>query len=68
MTAPNLLSPTTITGKTVADAVGATDTTILSNASGSNKVLKVNSLIVSNIDGTNACDLTVKHYSAASLG
>ena len=68
MTAPNLLSPTTITGKTVANAVGTSATTILSNASASNKVLKVNSLIVSNIDGTNSCDLTVRHYSAASLG
>lgn len=69
MTAPNLLSPTTITGKTAVVSLSTTNATqIVSNAASSNKVFKVNSLIVANIDGTNACDVTINFYSSAALG
>lgn len=69
MTAPNLLSPTTITGKTAVVALTTTNaTSVLSNAASSNKVLKVNSLIVANVDGTSAADITIKLFSAASGG
>lgn len=69
MTAPNLLSPTTITGKTAAVPLTTTNATqIVSNAVGSNKVFKVNSLIVSNIDGTNAADISINFYSQDDIG
>ena len=69
MAAPNLANPTTIIGKTTTVALSSTSaTTILSNAASSNKVFKVNSLYVSNVDGTNAANITIQYYSAASLG
>ena len=69
MAAPNLLSPTTITGKTAYVSLSTTNaTSILSNAASSGKVLKVNSLIVANVDGTNAASITVSLYSAAAIG
>lgn len=69
MAAPNLLSPTTITGKTAFVALSTTNaTSILSNAASSNKVFKVNSLIVSNVDGVNAASITVAIYNQAALG
>lgn len=69
MAAPNLLSPTTITGKTTYVALTTTNaTSVLSNASASGKVLKVNSLVVSNVDGVNNASITVSIYSAAALG
>lgn len=69
MAAPNLLSPTTITGKSVTVNLSSTSaTSILSNAASSGKVLKVNSLYVANVDGTSAADITINYYSAASLG
>lgn len=69
MAAPNLANPTTITGKTVTVALSSTSaTSILSNASSSGKVFKINSLYVSNVDGTNAANITIQYYSAASLG
>lgn len=69
MAAPNLASLTTITGKTAAVTLSTTNaTTILSNASGSNKVFKINSLFVANIDGTNNVDITVSYYTGANLG
>ena len=66
MAAPNLVNVTSILGKSVGAALGTnTDTAILTCAS--NKVLKINSIIVANVDGTNAADLTVKfHDSSAS--
>jgi len=69
MAAPNLISPTTITGKTATVDLSSTSaTTILSNAASSGKVLKVNSLYVSNVDGTSAAEITINYYSAAALG
>lgn len=64
-----MANPTTITGKTTYVALTTTNaTSVLSNAAASGKVLKVNSLIVSNVDGTNAANVTVSVYSAAALG
>lgn len=68
MAAPNLLSPTTINGKTTTLSLTTAQVSVLSNASGSGKVLKINALYVSNVDGTNNADVNINYYSAASLG
>lgn len=69
MTAPNLASPTTITGKVATASLTTTNaTSVLSNAASSGKCLRVVSLIISNVDGTSAADITVNYYSAAALG
>lgn len=70
MAAPNLVSPTTINGKTTTTNVttAATATSILSNAASSGKVLKVNALYVANTDGSTNLEVTVNYYSAAALG
>lgn len=69
MAAPNLVSPTTITGKTVTvDLTSTSATSILSNAASSGKVFKINSLYVANVDGTSAAEITINFYSAAALG
>lgn len=69
MAAPNIVNVATITGKTsVVDLTTTAATSIISNASASGKVFKVNTLIVSNVDGTNNADITINYYSAASLG
>ena len=67
MTAPNLTSPTTITGKTAYTFLPSTNATaIVSNAASSNKVLKINTLNIANY-GVNAATITVGIYSAAAL-
>jgi hypothetical protein len=43
-------------------------TAVLSNAAASDKVFKVNSLVVSNVDGTNAADITIALYSEDDIG
>jgi len=61
MAAPNILSATSIYGKTMGAALGTSaNTDILTCAS--NKVLKINSIIVANVDGTNSADVTVSFY------
>ena len=69
MAAPNIVNVTTITGKTnVVDLTTTNATLVVENPAASNKVFKINSLIVSNVDGTNAADITISYYSAAAIG
>lgn len=62
MAAPNVVNVTTITGKTVVASPVTTGALVVSNAASSGKVFKINSLIVSNIDGTNPADITINYY------
>ena len=65
MAAPNIVNVSTITGKTDQVALTTTSqTTLLNNAASSGKVFKVNMIQVANVDGTNACDITVDVHSA----
>jgi hypothetical protein len=69
MAAPNIVNVSTITGKTDQIALSTTSATVLlSNAASSGKVVKVNMILVANVDGTNACDVTVDLHSAAAGG
>ena len=68
MAAPNLINASTINGKTTgANLTTTSATSILNNARGSGKCLKINTLNVSNY-GAAAANITVAWYSAASLG
>ena len=69
MAAPNIVGVSTITGKTGYLALSTTSaTSLVSNAASSGKVFKINMIQVANVDGTNACDVTVDVHSAASGG
>jgi len=60
MANPNIVNVSDIRGKTTYAALTTTLTTsLLSNASASNKVFKINSILISNVDGTNSADATV---------
>lgn len=66
MTAPNLKSPTTITGKTARYAVTTSLADALSNSSESGKVLKINSIFCANVDGLSPAEITLSHYDGAT--
>jgi hypothetical protein len=69
MAAPNIVNVTTITGKSnVVSLTTTSATAVVSNAASSNKVFKINSLVVSNVDGTNAADITIALYSEDDIG
>ena len=57
MTAPNLVNVSSILGKTTAITLTTGNQDVVTCAA--EKVLKINSFIVSNIDGTNSADVTV---------
>jgi hypothetical protein len=66
---PNIVNVTTITGKSaVVDLTTTNATLVVENPAASNKVFKINSLIVSNVDGTNAADITVSLFSEDNIG
>jgi hypothetical protein len=67
MAAPNIVNVTTIIGKTTYAALTTTLTTVLlANSAASGKVFKINSIMVANVDGTNAADVTVDINTAAA--
>lgn len=69
MAAPNILSATSVLGKSATVSLTTTSATeVLSNSASSGKVFKVNTLIVSNVDGTDASDITISYYSEDNIG
>ena len=58
MANPNLVAVTTIYGKSVQGALTTTVTTDLLTCA-SDKLIKINSIIIANIDGTNAATVTM---------
>jgi hypothetical protein len=65
MAAPNIVNVTSIYGKTMGADLGLTTTTDILTC-GANKVLKINSIIVSNIDGSNNADVTIYFYDSSA--
>ena len=69
MANPNIVNVTTILGNSSQTALSSTSAfSIASNAASSGKVYKINSIVVANVDGTNAVDITINIYSQAALG
>jgi hypothetical protein len=68
MAAPNIVNVTQIFGKTTYFTPSGTSAVVLlTNAASSNKVLKINSVIASNVDGTNAVNATVSYYTNGAV-
>jgi hypothetical protein len=65
MANPNLVSTTAIYGKTAIQLVTTGATAIVSNSAASGKLFKINSLIISNVDGTNNADITVDLFRSS---
>ena len=61
MAAPNLVNVSSILGKTMGAALGTSANTDILTCP-SDKVLKINSIIVANVDGSNASSVTVHFY------
>ena len=66
MANPNIAGLSNIYGKVAGQAVGTSAAAIVTNSSSSGKIYKINSLIVSNVDGTNAADITATVYKNQS--
>lgn len=70
MAAPNLLTSTTVNGKTAFFAMLTSTSTVLANGAGSNTVIKVESVSVTNYTGatTNANVTVVRNATTYFLG
>lgn len=65
MAAPNVVGVTSIFGKTVGAALGTTLTTNLLTCA-SDKLLKINTILVSNVDGTDEATVTLVFYDSSA--
>jgi len=67
MAAPNIVNVTAMYGKTAyLTPANTTANIVLANAASSGKVLRINSIVAANVDGTNAVDCTIAINSAAA--
>jgi len=62
MAAPNIVSVTDIRGKSNVANVTTVSSSVIVNPVNSSKVFKINTLIVSNVDGTNAGNVSVELF------
>jgi hypothetical protein len=68
MAAPNIVAVATINGKSNIANVTTVTSNVVVNGIGSNKVFKINTILISNIDATNAGNVTVGLYKAGNTG
>lgn len=72
MANPNIVNVTTIYGNTSSTLISSTAnpfaTALVNNAAASGKVYKINSIVVANVDGSSAADITIKIFSQDDLG
>ena len=67
MANPNLATATSVIANNAQVSLTATTATqLITNAASSGKVFLVDSIIVANVDGTNACDVTVTRFQSAT--
>jgi len=66
MAAPNIANLTTITGKTAVQAVTTSATAIVTNSAASGKVLKINALYISNVNGSVAATVNVDLFRSST--
>ena len=69
MANPNIVNTASIVGNNSLTALSTTNATaIVNNPASSGKVYKINSIVVSNVDGTNPADISINIYSQDDLG
>ena len=72
MANPNILQAATVVGNTSTFLISSTAdpfaTALVNNAAASGKVYKINSIVVANVDGSTAADITIKIFSEDDLG
>ena len=67
MANPNLASATSVlVGNALIRLTSTSATQVVSNAASSGKAYLIDSLIVSNLDGTNAADITIDLFASAT--
>lgn len=68
MAAPNIVGVTTLTGITTTRALTVIPEVVIANSAGSNRVYKVNTILVGNMDGSNAADVNIRYHPHSEVG
>jgi hypothetical protein len=72
MANPNIFNITSIIGNTSSFLISSTAnpfaTALINNPASSGKIFKINSIVVANVDGTSAADITINLFSQDDLG
>ena len=63
MANPNIVNVTDIRGKTAVTNITTSATTLVENSAASNKVFKINGLIISNIHGSDIAGISVDFFN-----
>ena len=66
MANPNIVNVATISGKTLGAALTTSTADLVTNTASSGKIFKINSVYISNIDGTTAAAATLTFYDASA--
>jgi hypothetical protein len=66
MANPNLVNVTNINGKSFGNVLTTTSAVIIANGASSGNVLKINNIVVTNVDGAAAADVTIEYNTAAN--
>lgn len=66
MANPNIVNVTSILGRTVHANLTTTNQSIVANALNSNKIFKINTILVANVDGATAADLTIDYINSGT--
>jgi hypothetical protein len=72
MANPNIVNVSAIYGNTSSFLISSTAnpfaTALINNPASSGKIYKINSIVVANVDGTSAADITINLFSQDDLG
>jgi len=66
MAAPNIIAPSAIYGKTAVLAITTTATAIVTNSGGSGKALKVDQLLITNVNGSANATVNVDIFRSST--
>lgn len=66
MAQPNIVNVTTIRGNTATLNVSTVAANVVANIVASNKVYKINTLLIANMDGTSAADITASLFDSGT--
>jgi len=68
MANPNIVNVSTILGNTYSVVATTADTMIVNNPASSGKIFKINTVLCTNIDGSNSADISIKIFPQDDLG
>ena len=68
MAAPNIVGVATLTGISTTRALTVVPEVVVANTVGSNRVYKINTILIANMDGSSSADVNVRYHPHSPTG